>query len=108
MSHPQGPAMTTEDAAARLHDICVREYTRASRDPSSDRRVGARAVLEAEARINAIPTSLALDEFLRAVSRSLADLHDRYSRDDALDPDGWGAGAIGAIENGVMDLRGAG
>ena len=97
--------MTTEEAAARLHEICVREYTRASKDPSPDRRVGAKAVLEAEARINAVPASLPLAAFLDAVTQSLAELHDRYSRDDALDPDGWGAGAIGAIENELPDLR---
>ena len=99
--------MPTEEAAARLHEVCVREYTRASQDPSPDRKVGRKAVLEAEARINAIPTTLPLAEFLDAVSQSLAELHDRYSRDDVLDPDGWGGGAIGAIENEILDLRGA-
>lgn len=64
-------------------------------------------MLEAETRINAVPTTLPLAAFLDAVSQSLAELHDRYSRDDALDPDGWGAGAIGAIENEIPELRGA-
>ena len=98
--------MTTEEAVAYLHSICVREYARASQDPSPDRKVGRKAILEAERCLDAIPTSLACEAFLEAAEQSLEALRMRYSRDDVLDPDGWGSGAVGAVLNEVIALRG--
>lgn len=99
------PGLTAEEVREQLHQCCVREYTRASADPSPDRKVGRRAVLAAEARINAISTELTAREFLDAAWAALEELHQQYSRDDVLDPDGWGAGAIGAVQNEILDLR---
>src|SRR5687768_14177516 len=98
--------LTAAQVRERLHECCVREYTRASADPSPDRKVGKRAVLAAEARINAIPTTLTGREFLNAAWEALEELHLQYSRDDVLDPDGWGAGAVGAVQNEILELRG--
>jgi len=94
-----------DGARQRLRECCTREYARASQDPSPDRKVGRKAILEAEARLNALPASLSCAEFLDAAAAALDELHLRYSRDDVLDPDGWGAGAIGAIENEIRELR---
>lgn len=95
----------TADAIQRLRECCVREYTRASMDPSPDRKIGRKAILEAETRINAVPETLTYSDFLDAAWHSLEELHQRYSRDDVLDPDGWASGAVGAIQNEILELR---